>query len=180
MIKENPCKRRVIITVVAIVLVIVVGLFVYLLIVRNAEQQYPWSIDIVSPNLDTSLAEGVLFTVDEKSITRYSGTFTIFNNESMPVPLGGSIIGAPPYFLQININGEWREIDDREPFNNATWRAALKFLAPSESHEAIFHWHLMYGALPNGLYRVVVPLGSSHSSWDGMYLICEFTISDHT
>jgi len=170
---SNP-KRYLIIGIVVFVFIITMSFLVYRRITLDNEVAYPWSIGPVSPTLEKGRANDVVLSLQEGSLTRYGASFTIYNNGRIVIPLG-----VAPFFLQIEVNGIWNEIDARRPFLNAVWRLPLNPLYPSESRDLSFNWENMYGVLPDGTYRLVISLGHLNPPWEGAYLTYEFAVFGH-
>ena len=86
------------------------------------------------------------------------------------------------YFLQIQVEEEWYEIDERVIYQNLGWFQARFICPPHQSRKRAVNWWERYGVLPNGTYRLVKPIviydatSLEDSEFRQIYLLAEFTI----
>ncbi|MBQ8891310.1 MAG: hypothetical protein IJ068_00385 [Bacilli bacterium] len=104
-------------------------------------------INVYDENKQNS-SDSVSLSLKANTLTSKGATIVLKNNTNKDYVYG------PDYYIEIQENGEWREIDTITG-NPLVWNAIAYILKSNEKKEINIDWSLVYSELSEGQYRLV-------------------------
>lgn len=154
----------------------------------RADHEYPWPIG--DESVITFDDDMVAMSLVEGSLSPNAGEFLVISNRD------DEVIFGEPYYIEIEINGKWREIKwydtEENKGKNFAWTAIGFDIRAHSDRVFPVDWGGRYGDLPRGKYRFIkdyiIPRnerelkrdrndnGIPLTREDHLYVCCPFTI----
>ena len=136
------------------------------LVLTGCGSGLPWKINEHS-NTTVYTGDDVKLSIADKSLTNAGCTYLLKNDRD------STIYSSEIFCLQIWFDNKWNGIDAESSFP-----ASMLVLQEKQTAENTVSWKTIYGELPAGRYRLLVPFRSNDNAFSPEYYVAaEFMIN---